>query len=112
MTPESDRWREATASHRHHRGCLSMIRAGDALAAANDALERELEARAGRTKFLEHAIASWKQEEADWIAEREARDRRIAELEAGLREILNVDPVQARRIARDLLAGRAAGGEG
>lgn len=83
MSAEADRWREVTAMAPDY---LPEVRAGDALLAAL-----------------------------------EARDQLIAELEAGLRAarpVLDraaaegwIDALVAASIARDLLAGRAAGGE-
>ena len=72
--------------------CAPINAAGDALAAALEARDREHDAAFGRM-----------------VGEIEARDRIIAELEAGLRAIADgVRPyASARRLARDLLAGRA-----
>lgn len=91
---EAERWREARTIY-GRADLPKVVKAGDALAAAL-----------------------------------EARDRRVVELEAGLRDaadyleaasvaaddhgdaVFSSDLHRAARIARDLLAGRAAGGEG
>lgn len=114
MSAEAERWREQSGWMRDES---PTKKAGDALLAALEA-ERERVRRMGEdhAEYRRNAAAAL-----------EARDRRIAALEAGLRDLVDavaataglIENSTARRElwaslqdARDLLAGRAAGGEG
>lgn len=128
MSGEAERWREVKAAvYRPGLDDGPLMQAGDALAAALEATVAKDEA-AMRALTGAHAALRQREQQLDDLRadrdqlfaaleardrEHDARDRRIAELEAGLRrisELMENFPCTERTIARDLLAGRAAGG--